>query len=609
MEVVNSKGMPKGANPDPRSERPSSQEGLHTIVESIPDAVIVVSASGNIKYANRAANELFGRASEELIGADLGFPLIPGDKAEIEVVRPKGQTITAEARLVETEWNGERARVVSLRDVTDRKQAEERARQLELERNARAQAEAASRAKSEFLATMSHELRTPLNAVIGYSELLDVGVSGPLTPEQRQQVGRIGSSARHLLGLVNEVLDLAKVEAGRLAVRSRAAKVRDAIDDALNIVQQVAVARGVTLSGWGCAGDAMFDGDPDRVRQILVNLLNNAVKFTPPGGKVSIECTVEKRPERDARLAGMGPWVMIRVVDTGIGIPPARISSIFDPFVQVHAGHTRTSDGSGLGLTISRRLARLMGGDLTARSESGKGSTFSLWLSQASVAQREAHDWREESPDVAARLQGLSDVANGVLRELPSLCSSFVDRLRAEAIIPNTHALRSTQLADHVVGYVADMASMLTAIEEARGQPSKLVEESAEILSFIAMKHGTHRARLGCTPDILHREWAILREELERVVRRSAGAVQRGSIAEALIVLERFLEHGEEASVRALDDALASPEIDSRLEQEVAITPSAESGERKAESREPKAENRERKAEDGERTAESSAVR
>src|SRR6185436_17090077 len=154
------------------------------------------------------------------------------------------------------------------------------------------------------------------------------------------------------------------------------------------------------------------------------------------------------------------------------GIPTDRLASIFDPFVQVEAGKTRTSDGSGLGLTISRRLARLMGGDLTVESEADKGSTFTLWLCEASASDREAADWRAESPDAAERLQGLSDTGNALLRELPNLCDAFVDRLRTERIVPNAHVLRSTQLADHVVGYVALMASMLKAIEEARGQPS-----------------------------------------------------------------------------------------------------------------------------------------
>ncbi|HEY3257889.1 MAG TPA: ATP-binding protein, partial [Gemmatimonadaceae bacterium] len=419
-----------------RARRRSEQDRLQSIVERMADGIVIVDMDGRIRFANPAAQHLFGRPASELIGADLGFPALTSDFMEIEVVRPQGLTVTAELRLVETDWEGEQARLISLRDVTDRKRAQERAAQLARERLARAEAEAASQAKSEFLATMSHELRTPLNAVIGYSDLLDLGITGSLTSEQRQQIVRIRDSARHLLGLVNEVLDLSKVEAGSLAVHNRAARATDAFDAALALVQPVAEARGIQLQRGSLDADILYEGDEDRVRQILVNLLNNAVKFTQSGGQVTVTCALHVRPESGARLSGAGPWICLHVSDTGIGIPSDRISAIFDPFVQVEGGHTRSIDGSGLGLTISRRLARLMGGDLTVKSEEGKGSSFTLWLREASAAEREAAQWREESPDTAARLQGLSDIGNAMLRDLPALVDSFVDRLRAEPIVP-----------------------------------------------------------------------------------------------------------------------------------------------------------------------------
>ncbi len=539
------------------TDQPGYQEGLQTIVENLADGVIILGEAGNIRYANPAAQSLFGRAGEQLVGADLGFPAIAERSTEIDIMRPTGQSVTAETHLVEMLWQGERARVVTLRDVTDRKLIEERLRQLEAERAARAEAESASQAKSEFLATMSHELRTPLNAVIGYAELLDFGVAGALTPEQRQHVTRIGRSARHLLGLVNEVLDLARVEAGRLTVQNRAAAVTEAVDAALSLVAPPADARGIQLGGWYCGKGILYRGDDNRVRQILVNLLNNAVKFTPAGGHVTVDCEIVSTPERGARLAGPGPWVRFRVSDTGIGIPHDRLASIFDPFVQVESGKTRSSDGSGLGLTISRRLARLMGGDLTVSTELGTGSTFTLWLSEASAAEREAADWRAESPDAAARLQGLAETGNALLRELPTLCETFVDRLRVERIVPNAHVLRSTQLADHMVGYVAHVASMLKAIEEARGQPSRLIVEGAELQTMVAERHGAQRARLGWTAEVLRKEWSILREEIERVVRRTAAAAAEArGIGDAMVVLDRFLEQGEDASIVALQRVL-----------------------------------------------------
>jgi signal transduction histidine kinase len=536
-----------------RNVRRSDQDRLRSIVQRMPDGIVIVGLDGAIRFANPAAENLFGRPVAQLIGADWGSPASAGDSTEIELVRPRGSSVTVEIRVVETEWENERVRLISLRDVTDRKRAEERAAQLERERLARAEAEASSHAKSEFLATMSHELRTPLNAVIGYAELLDLGIAGSLSSEQHTQVVRIRDSARHLLGLVNEVLDLAKVEAGRLSVQSKVARAMEAIDAALALAQPLAEARGIVLSCEPCVPDVLYQADDDRVRQILVNLLNNAVKFTPAGGRVVVQCVSTATPDPHARVSGKGPWVRVSVTDTGMGIPADHIASIFDPFVQVEGGHRRSNDGSGLGLTISRRLARLMGGDLTVRSEPGQGSTFTLWLREATPAQQEAARWRAESPDTAARLQGLSDVGQCLLRELPSLIETFVSRLRAEAMVPGALTLRSSQLADHVACYVADVAGMLVAIEEARGQPSKLVMDGAEIQLFVAKRHGAQRARLGWSRDALEREWTILREEIDQLIRRSAGTLPETAVAEARIVLERVLEQAEDSSVRALE--------------------------------------------------------
>ena len=536
--------------------RSHSEERLRDIVDRLADGVVMLDGNGTIRFANPAAEELFGRTLEELAGSDFGFPSMLGDSGEIEVVRPGGASVTAELRVVETKWDGDEVRLVSIRDITDRKRAAERAMQLERERAARAEAEAASHAKSEFLATMSHELRTPLNAIIGYAELLDLGIHGPLNDAQQKQVLRIRQSARHLLGLVNEVLDLAKVEAGKLAVNNQPTRADEVMDAAIALVQPIAENRGIDLAVECADPDIVFDGDSERVRQILVNLTNNAVKFTAPGGRVLVRCTLETRPDGSARLGGGGPWVCLCVTDTGIGIPSDRLTTIFDPFVQVEAGHTRTSEGSGLGLTISRRLARLMGGDLTVKSRSGQGSTFTLWLREASAAQRETARWRAESPAVAARLHGLGDVGHVLLRDLASVVESFVSRLRDEAVVPGAESLRTSQLADHAASYIADLATLLAAIEEARGKPSPLVADSADIQLYIADKHGQQRARLGWTPKALHREWTILSEEIGRVVRRAARQMHDRAGPEAVVILERLVEQANDRSGRALERAL-----------------------------------------------------
>ncbi len=237
----------------------------------------------------------------------------------------------------------------------------------------------AKAAKSQFLSAMSHEIRTPINAIIGYTALLDLEIAGPLTAAQSQYLARIRASSSHLLKLIDDVLDLAKVEAGRMEVRRESAQAAAAMTMAVGLVDPQAIAAGVTIDCQeGCT--ECYLGDEDRVRQILVNLLANAVKFTDRGGRVTVTCGTTRDPDLDAQLTGEGPWVFIRIADTGIGIAPELKDAVFEPFLQADQGHTRKQGGTGLGLTISRELARRMGGDLTLRSVLGEGSCFTLWL-------------------------------------------------------------------------------------------------------------------------------------------------------------------------------------------------------------------------------------
>jgi signal transduction histidine kinase len=259
-------------------------------------------------------------------------------------------------------------------------------RQLEIAfaeaERARDEAEMANQAKSEFLATMSHEIRTPINAIIGYTDLLHLGLAGPVTPEQQAHLERIRVSGRHLSGLVDQVLDLARVEAGAFRPDRVLASAREAMETAVTVLQPQASIKGVEVTlNCRMTPELGYLGDPQAVEQILVNLLANAIKFTEPGGRSSLSCGL-----RDGPIEGQehdGRWAYIAVEDTGVGIPPEQRDRIFEPFVQVDSGYTRRHGGAGLGLAISLRLARSMGGELTVESEPGRGSRFTLWLRAA----------------------------------------------------------------------------------------------------------------------------------------------------------------------------------------------------------------------------------
>jgi PAS domain S-box-containing protein len=235
---------------------------------------------------------------------------------------------------------------------------------------AREVADRANRAKSDFLATMSHELRTPLNAIAGYVQLLEIGVYGALTDGQRDTLERVHRSQRHLLRLINDVLNLSRVEAGRLEYHIQTVPVRELVESTLPMIEPQLSARSLSWSA-DVPEDLIARTDREKAGQVLLNLLSNASKFTPPGGQVRIEAA------RDTSDPGR---VMLRVIDSGIGIPRDRLADVFEPFVQVDASHAGRTEGTGLGLAISRDLARGMGGDLTAESEVGSGSTFTLAL-------------------------------------------------------------------------------------------------------------------------------------------------------------------------------------------------------------------------------------
>lgn len=246
--------------------------------------------------------------------------------------------------------------------ATARAEAESARAQAE---TARAEAERASEAKSTFLAVMSHELRTPINAIMGYTDLLDAHVAGPLNEKQHAHLERVRSSSVHLVGLIDQVLSLARIEAGHYDIHNEPADLVQVARDAAAMIEPLVNRQGLRLQTDIVGGPVSVVTDVGKLTQILLNLMNNAVKFTKVGAI-------------DLSLAREDGRAVFTVSDTGIGIPDEHLEAIFEPFVQVHQQMNRRAGGAGLGLSVSRQLARLLGGDLTVDSEAGRGSTFTL---------------------------------------------------------------------------------------------------------------------------------------------------------------------------------------------------------------------------------------
>jgi signal transduction histidine kinase len=430
-------------------------------------------------------------------------------------------------------------------------------------RAAQVASEAANRAKSAFLATMSHELRTPLNAILGYASLLLDGLAGELLPSQRDFIERTRSSGRHLLGLVEEVLDIAKVEAGQMAVELGPVSALRVITAAVTLVRPQAASAGVDVDASTCT-DTLGEvaGDERRVRQILLNLLANAVKFTRPGGRISVSC---QHVDGQAPFAptALGSWMCVSVADTGIGIDPENLETIFEPFVQLDASHTRARGGTGLGLAISRRFARLMGGDITVTSRTGHGATFTLWLPawehdrSVSLAERVAAERSfPRLPLIAARAAHSPRLALGELlvATAPDIVATVVERLRGDPQIPRARQVTRTELEDHIATYLSDIGQFFAILDERGGERIPLIADGTLIQRVIAERHGAQRHRLGWTEDELRREHAALVAEVERAVLDSS-LLTGSPPSDTLPLLRVMLHEATEITVRGFTEA------------------------------------------------------
>jgi len=428
---------------------------------------------------------------------------------------------------------------------------------------------AASRAKSEFLATMSHEMRTPLNAVVGYAELLDLELPGSLNAAQHQYIDRIRSASSRLLSLIGDVLDLAKLDAGRLVLARARGDAAAAVDAAVKSVQPLARDRGVNVIA-RAEGSPEFIADRQRVEQIVSQLLSNAVRFSVPGSEVSVLATRVRPIDSGMNPSDQGSgWCAIRVEDCGIGIREGDIDAIFQPFTQLNASLTRPEDGSGLGLTIVRRLARLMGGDLSVTSRLGAGSVFTVWLPAPEPVDGEDgacdHALRERrGPARSAR--GLVDVAEAMLSDLDGLLDRFVQRLRNDPRL-GVVAQRMDRhvLEDHCATFLADVAQSLIVIEGAGGEPAPLMRDGADIQILIADRHGAYRQRAGWTESELEREYDLLFETVDEVVRTALPATAEfppDSIDAGLGLVRRFVEQAREHGLRGYRRAAIGVDAD-----------------------------------------------
>jgi PAS domain S-box-containing protein len=378
-----------------------AREHLERVITQAPVAMYIARGREHLfEVVNAAWCRITGKRPEEVLGRPFRevFPeLAPQGIVEvIERVYDTGEPLVTPAMraVMDTDGDGEPeehffnvvyqplrdaagavyATALVATEVTELAQARRAAER------AQAAAEAASRAKSDFLAVMSHELRTPLNAIGGYAELIELGIRGPVTEQQRADLARIQASQRHLLGLIAGVLDYSRVEAGAVTYRLVGVPVADAVAEAEALVAPQLRAKGLGYAWSGAPSGLCVRADREKLQQILLNLLGNAVKFTAArdgaAGRIEVACTVED----DRRDGAPGGRVRLHVRDTGEGIAPEQLERVFEPFVQVDQRLTRPHAGVGLGLAISRDLARGMGGDLTAESTPGVGSTFTLTL-------------------------------------------------------------------------------------------------------------------------------------------------------------------------------------------------------------------------------------
>ena len=385
-----------------------SEARTRAILAAAVDAIIIIDAKGTIESLNTAAENLFGYTAPEMVGQNVkmlmpapyraehdgylhnytttGVKKIIGIGRQVVGRRKCGETFPMELAVSEVQTGGRRLFTGIVRDITERNRIERSLQEKNIE------LEHANRMKSEFLATMSHELRTPLNAIIGFSEALKDGLIGPMSAAQIEYIGDIFSSGQHLLSLINDILDLSKVEAGMMTLELEAADLKSLLLNSLSIVKEKAAAQRITLELNADEDLGMPYMDIRKTKQIIYNLLSNAVKFSPPGAAVTFSASRVSR-RSVGKLTGEWPsygfplaenehseFLELRVSDRGIGISVPNMDKLFIAFVQIDSSLARKFEGTGLGLAMVKQLTELQGGTVAVASAEGEGATFAAWL-------------------------------------------------------------------------------------------------------------------------------------------------------------------------------------------------------------------------------------
>ncbi|WP_271254941.1 PAS domain S-box protein [Pseudanabaena sp. Chao 1811] len=349
-----------------------SEQHLQTIVSQSSDGIVILNQQGRIIFANPAAEKIFNLHIGELKDVELGIPITIDRPFEMDFLTNKGKIKIAEVLVTQIEWDQQMSYLTSIRDITDRKQVEE---QLLL---ANTELIRATRLKDEFLANMSHELRTPLNAILGMAESLQDEILGELNDRQKKSIATIERSGYHLLELINDILDLAKIEAGKLELHTQNNSVQSICHDSLTFVKQIALKKNVQLITQIPSTPLSICVDELRIRQALINLLTNAVKFTPDGGSVTLAVTTIHHIENLDETPQ--DFIDFSVIDTGIGIDQKDMGKLFQTFVQIDSDLNRKYTGTGLGLALVKRISELHHGKVMLESKINEGSKFTIRL-------------------------------------------------------------------------------------------------------------------------------------------------------------------------------------------------------------------------------------